>query len=283
MMTASALASLPQDWQSWIRDNLARGCDPRDMAGVMVRDGKFGSELARAAIEEAKATRPAQAERRPMPEIDTTANTIRTPDRAVDILLTLGSPRIVLLGNLLSGEECDELVAYGERRLERSPVVDDKDGKMQLHAHRTSQGAMLQRGESPLVARIEARLAALMRWPVERGEGLQLLRYEKGNEYRPHFDWFDASLPGPRKHLESGGQRLATVIMYLTDVEQGGATSFPKLGLQVQPKKGSAVFFANTDPFGRVEQQALHGGEPVMQGVKFIATKWLRERTYGSP
>jgi prolyl 4-hydroxylase len=215
-----------------------------------------------------------------MPCIDAAANAIRTPDRMVDVLLTLNVPRVVVLGNLLSGDECETMIAYAEQRLQRSPVVADSDGRTELHAHRTSSGAMLQRGESELIARIEARLAALTQWPAENGEGLQMLRYDSGKEYRPHYDWFNPALPGPRKHLARGGQRLATIIMYLSDVEQGGATSFPNIGLQVQPKKGSAVFFANTDPYGAPDPQTLHAGEPVVKGVKFIATKWLREREY---
>ena len=283
-MNKSAMPLLPQEWQVWIKDNLARGCEPGALANVMVRDGKFEATLARAAIEEARsrsfAHLPPPPEPQPMPDIDTSANVIHTPDGAVDVLLTLKAPRIVLLGNVLSGDECDELIRYGEQRLQRSPVVSDTDGATQVHAHRTSRGAMLQRGETELVSRIEARLAALTQWPVENGEGMQLLRYEKGNEYRPHFDWFDPALPGPRRHLERGGQRVGTVVMYLSDVEQGGGTSFPNVGLQVQPKKGSAVFFANTDVYRVPEQNSLHAGEPVEKGVKFIATKWLRERMY---
>lgn len=254
------------------------------MAHIMVRDGKFEATLARAAIEEARGAgfshlRSVPAPQ-PMPEIDIGANVIQTPDREIQILFTLRSPRVVLLGNLLSDAECDDLIRYSETRMERSPVVSDVDGKSEVNAYRTSRGAMFQRGESALIARIEARLAALTRWPVENGEGLQLLRYESGNEYRPHYDWFDPAVPGPRKHLERGGQRVATIVMYLSDVEQGGATSFPNVGLQVQPKKGCAVFFANTDTQHRPDMQTLHAGEPVVQGVKCIATKWLRERAY---
>ncbi len=253
------------------------------MAAVMERDGKFDARLARAAIEEARRTRfdglPLR-QLQPLPEIDSAANTIRMPDRVIDVRLTFAAPRVVLLGNVLDDEECDALIAYTERRLERSPVVADKDGNTQLHAHRSSRGAMLQRGENELVARIEARIEALTRWPAENGEGLQVLRYDKGNEYRPHFDWFDPALPGPRKHMERGGQRVATMIMYLSDVEQGGATSFPNVGLQIQPKKGCAVFFANTDRYGTPDQQTLHAGEPVETGTKVIATKWLRQRAY---
>jgi prolyl 4-hydroxylase len=281
MMTRSALTALPQEWQSWINDNLQRGCEPGGMAQVMIRDGKFDAQLATAAIAEARDTRfPITQTARPMPRIDAAVNAIHTPDRMVDVLLMLNAPRIVVLGNLLSGDECDAMITYTEQRLQRSPVVADSNGRTELHAHRTSSGAMLQRGESELIARIEARLAGLTQWPAENGEGLQLLRYDGGNEYRPHYDWFNPALPGPRKHLERGGQRVATIIMYLSDVEQGGATSFPNIGLQVQPKKGGAVFFANTDPYGAPDPQTLHAGEPVVKGVKFIATKWLRERAY---
>jgi prolyl 4-hydroxylase len=281
MMTKSALATLPPAWQVWINDNLARGCEPRSMAEVMVRDGRFDEQLARAVIEEARrrAGRPLLTPR-PMPEIGSGANIIHTPDREVKVLLSMKSPRVVLLGDVLSDEECNALVEYGRARLEPSPVISENDEKVRLHEHRSSRGAMLQRGESELVARIEARIAALTAWPVERGEGLQVLQYEKGNEYRPHFDWFDPSLPGPRKHLERGGQRVATMIMYLSDVEQGGGTSFPEIGLQVQPKKGCAVFFGNTDANGMPDRRTLHAGEPVESGTKVIATKWLREREY---
>lgn len=283
-MNKTVMPSLPQAWQAWITENLARGCEPATMAQVMVRDGKFEATLARAAIEEARRTRfghlPDAPVPQPMPDIDTTANIFRAPDRDVEILFSLRVPRIVLLGGLLSHEECDALIEYGSSRLERSPVVSDADGATKVHAHRTSRGAMLQRGESELVTRIEARLAAVTRWPAENGEGLQMLQYQKGAEYRPHYDWFDVSRPGPRKHLERGGQRVATIIMYLSDVEEGGGTSFPNIGLQVQPKKGSAVFFANTDAFRAPDQQTLHAGEPVGRGVKYIATKWLREGVY---
>jgi len=283
-MYKTVMPTLPEAWQAWITENLARGCAPAEMAQVMVRDGKFEATLARAAIEEARQAGfshiPAAPSAQPLPEVDTSSNFFRTPDRDVEILFSLRAPRVVLLGNLLSHEECDALIAYGQTRLERSPVVSDTDGKTELHAHRTSRGAMLQRGETELVTRIEARLAAVTRWPAENGEGLQMLQYEKGNEYRPHFDWFDATRPGPRKHLERGGQRVGTIVMYLSDVESGGGTSFPEIGLTVQPKKGCAVFFVNTDAYRNPDPKTLHAGEPVEKGVKYIATKWLRERAY---
>jgi prolyl 4-hydroxylase len=281
-MQQNAFSSLPQDWQAWITDNLARSCDPASLTALMVSSGNFDSHLASAAIREALANSadglPAV---HPLPDIDTTANMVQTPDRQVHILMTLAAPRIVVLGNVLSEEECDALAAYSDQRMERSPVVAEADGSMQHHAHRTSSGAMLQRGETELIARVEARLAALANWPVENGEGMQVLRYEPGNEYRTHFDWFDADAPGPRKHMERGGQRLGTFVLYLSDVEQGGGTAFPAIGLEVQPQKGGAVYFVNTDAYLAPDRRTLHAGLPVVKGVKFVANKWLRERRYG--
>lgn len=214
----------------------------------------------------------------PLPNIDTTANSILTPDREVEILLTVNAPRIVPLGNVLSDEECDALAEYCAPRLVRSSVVADADGNVQVHESRTSRDVMLRRGETAIIARIEARLAALAQWPIERGEGMQFLRYDPGNEYRAHFDWMNPDLPGLRKHMEVGGQRLGTFVPYLSKVESGGGTLFPAIGLEVMPKKGGAVFFVNTDCRHVPDHLTLHAGSPVVKSVKFVANKWLRQR-----
>ena len=281
-MKNTALNTLPPDWQTWIVGNLARSCDAEGVVEILVREGRFDPALARAAIEEASEGRirlmPAPVAT--MPDINTSSNTLLTSDRVVDVLLTVKSPRIVVLGNVLSDEEADALTAYCQPRLERSPVVNDDDGSIQQHQSRTSRGAFIQRMETELVARVEGRLAQLANWPAERGEGLQIQQYEATNEYRPHFDWFDPDLAGPRKHMEHGGQRLATFVIYLSDVESGGATAFPELGLEVWPKKGNAIFFQNTNSQHVPDRRTLHAGTPVVRGVKTIANKWLREHTY---
>lgn len=282
-MAKTALTSLPKEWQDWIAENLSRACEPQGMVNLLVRDGNFDATLARAAIEEASngtvvMAPPVALE---MPYIDTSNNAIQTADRVVDVLLTLREPHIVLLGNVLSDEECDAMVAYCESRLAPATVIDDeRGGAVQIHPNRSNQGAMIQRAETELVNRIEQRLAEIAHWPVERGEGMQVQHYQVTNEYRPHFDWFDPDLPGPRKHMEHGGQRVATFVLYLSDVESGGGTAFTEIGLEVLPKKGGAVFFHNTDRQHQPNRLTLHAGSPVVKGVKVIANKWLRQRTY---
>lgn len=196
----------------------------------------------------------------------------------VKVLLTLESPRLVLLGNLLSPEECGALIALARPRVARSLTVHTATGGEELHHDRTSNGMFFDRGENPLIQRIEARIACLLHWPVENGEGLQVLHYRPGTEYKPHYDYFDPDEPGTPTILQRGGQRLATLVMYLSEPARGGGTTFPDAGLEVAPVRGNAVFFNYDRP--HPSTRTLHGGAPVIEGEKWVATKWLREREF---
>lgn len=199
-------------------------------------------------------------------------------DRRVAVLSVMASPRMVVFGGLLSDDECDALIEAARPRMSRSLTVATQTGGEEINADRTSQGMFFQRGENALVSRIEARIARLVNWPVVNGEGIQVLQYVPGTEYKPHYDYFDPKEPGTPTILRRGGQRVGTVVMYLSEPEKGGGTTFPSAMLEVAPKRGNAVFFSyeRAHPSSRT----LHGGAPVIAGEKWIATKWLREREF---
>ncbi len=199
-------------------------------------------------------------------------------DRTVHVLNAMENPRIVVLGNLLSDEECDALIELAKPRLARSLTVATKTGGEEVNDDRTSNGMFFQRGEHDVVKRLEARLARLLDWPEENGEGLQILHYRPGAEYKPHYDYFDPVDPGTPSILKRGGQRVATIVMYLAEPDKGGGTTFPDVNLVVAPKRGNAVFFSYDRP--HPVTRTLHGGAPVVAGEKWIATKWLRERRF---
>lgn len=203
-----------------------------------------------------------------------TGHRIQVHDREVDVVVSVRHPRIVVLRNLLTEAECEALIELARPRLSRSETVVNRTGGSEVNAARTSQGMFFARGEGELVGAIEARIASLLNWPVERGEGLQVLRYGVGAEYRPHFDYFDPAQPGSQSILKRGGQRVGTVLMYLNTPTSGGATTFPDAGIEVQALRGSAVFFAYGQPSPLT--RTLHGGAPVLAGEKWVATKWLR-------
>ena len=196
-------------------------------------------------------------------------------DRQVAVLGVMALPRVVVFGGLLSDEECDALIALARPRMSRSLTVATKTGGEEVNEDRTSQGMFFQRGENELVKTIEARIARLVNWPIENGEGLQVLHYQRGAEYKPHYDYFDPAEPGTPTILKRGGQRVGTVVMYLNEPEKGGGTTFPSVFFEVAPKRGNAVFFSYERP--HPSTKTLHGGAPVIAGEKWIATKWLRE------
>jgi prolyl 4-hydroxylase len=214
----------------------------------------------------------------PDPKLDESPLYLDAGDRRVHVLQAMYNPRVVVFGDLLSAEECDELIALATPRLARSLTVATKTGGEEINADRTSSGMFFQRGENEIVRRIEERLGRLVNWPVENGEGLQILHYTPGTEYKPHYDYFDPKEPGTPTILRRGGQRVATIVMYLSEPEKGGGTTFPDVHMEVAPKRGNAVFFSYDRP--HPSTKTLHGGAPVLAGEKWIATKWLRERRF---
>jgi prolyl 4-hydroxylase len=296
-------SSLAAELQSWLKQSIEQGCSPDALEHSMRASGyqgEFAHRAVAAAFKEIEPPRrpprvldgsaPAAAEQGAPPAVadqETTSrilaggpNEIDAGDRLVHILVALNAPRVVLFGNLLSPEECEALIEMSRGKLERSNVVDRQTGRYERHPDRTSEGTYFRRAENELIVRIEKRIAELTGCPIERGEPIQVLHYNPGNEYKPHFDYFDPADSGNRQVLAMGGQRVGTLIMYLNDVPGGGSTVFPDIGLDVLPRRGNAVFFAYSDDEGRLDSRTLHGGSPVGAGEKWIATKWLRQRTY---
>lgn len=198
------------------------------------------------------------------------------------------SPRIIVLHNFLSMEECDYLRGLALPRLHTSTVVDTKTGKGIKSNVRTSSGMFLNPEERkyPMIQAIEKRISVYSQVPVENGELIQVLRYEKSQFYKPHHDYFSDTF-----NLKRGGQRIATMLMYLSDNVEGGETYFPLAGkgecscggkmvkgLSVRPVKGDAVLFWSMGLDGQSDPDSIHGGCEVLSGEKWSATKWMRQK-----
>jgi prolyl 4-hydroxylase len=187
-------------------------------------------------------------------------------------------PRIYLIPDFLSPEECDHMIKEARSSLAPSTVTDEaKPHEGKLDWRRSSQGMFFpSNSKDRILRRMERRIADLTGLPVENGEAIQVLWYQVGGEYQPHYDYFSPNTPGGAAVLERGGQRVATLIMYLNTPEAGGETIFPKVNISVIPKKGTALLFYNCNLSGEVDPLTLHGGAPVKAGEKWIATKWIR-------
>ena len=272
--------------RQWIVDQAAAGHAPEVVVESMLAAG-WAQDVAVQAMEVSLARdleQPAQARGLPPappvpePSLEQAPLYLDAGDRRVHVLHTMHNPRVIVFGDLLSGQECEALIAAARPRLARSLTVATQTGGEEINADRTSSGMFFGRGESELITRIEERIARLVNWPVENGEGLQVLHYRPGAEYKPHYDYFDPAEPGTSSIVRRGGQRVATLVMYLSEPQKGGGTTFPDVHMEVAPKRGNAVFFSYERP--HPSTRTLHGGAPVIAGEKWIATKWLREREF---
>jgi prolyl 4-hydroxylase len=292
-MTSTTQAITPE-LRQWIVAQAEAGCRPDDVLEAMKASG-WAEEVAieamevtlRERLEQLQPRKPAPLEplapAKPLPEplpdqLQGCAVLTTADGHRVRVLTTMKHPRVVVFGGLLTDAECDTLMAQAASRLVRSETVDNNTGDSEVNAARTSDGMFFERGETPLIKTLEQRIAELLRWPLENGEGLQILRYRPGAEYKPHHDYFDPIHPGTPRILERGGQRVGTLVMYLNTPEGGGATTFPDVGLEVAPVRGNAVFFSYDR--AHVSTKTLHGGAPVTAGEKWVATKWLREGVF---
>jgi prolyl 4-hydroxylase len=193
-----------------------------------------------------------------------------------------GNLQIVLYDGFIRPEEMAFLKETTAHRLERSAVVGPGFSH-QTHQSRTSSGAFIDVGAHPLIAQLEARIARITGVPVNHGEAFQVLHYGHTEEYQPHYDFFEPSTDDEKANLAGPGNRTSTLLFYLNDVDEGGATYFPKLDLAIHPKPGQALWFGYLGADGKLDYRSEHAGLPVIRGTKWIATKWLRERPITQP
>ncbi len=189
-------------------------------------------------------------------------------DREIDIVARLDEPLIVILGNVLSDEECDELIRLSKDKMKRSKIGTTRE----VNEQRTSSSSFIEESENAIVTRVEKRISTVMNIPIEHGEGIQILQYTPGQEYKAHFDFFSSTSKA------ANNNRISTLVMYLNDVEEGGETFFPKLNFTVTPKKGMAVYFEYFYNDQTLNELTLHGGAPVITGEKWVATQWMRKQ-----
>lgn len=149
-------------------------------------------------------------------------------------------------------------------------------------AFRTSHSGVLNPRDS-LVRRLQRRIDAVLGFERTHGEMLQGQRYLRGQEFKPHTDWFPQDSPGWEAEKENGGQRAFTAMVYLNDVTDGGETDFPLLDLAVTPRRGVLLVWNNADRNGVPNPLTLHAGNPLGSGAKYVVTRWYRCRPTRQP
>lgn len=284
---AEALCSgrkpLDRSWQSWLAENLARQCDREELLGVLlenrfsadsiaehmgpafpIRSATFLERLAQRALNRADA----QAISRPR------LTRVEDPD-----VRKVASDRLQLyvIERFMSPSECDALAALIDSRLRPSTVTLAGTDR-RFRTSRTCDLALLP---DPFVTEIDSRIAARLGVRLAYSEGIQGQRYDVGQEFKAHTDYFEPGTDEYREHALERGNRTWTFMVYLNDDVAGGGTKFVALDRTFYPRRGQALAWNNLLPDGTPNYDTLHCGLPVEQGHKVIITKWFRERGSG--
>jgi len=187
------------------------------------------------------------------------------------------SPAIAFVPDLLPGWVCDYVMAMAEPALRRGMVVNQAGGES-VEDVRSNRVMNFGLADSDVVLElVNSRIAAVAGMPAENAEGLGVLHYAPGERYAPHVDYIPDT-PANAAHLAARGQRVRTVLVYLNEGFDGGATEFPRLELSFKPPRGSALVFDSVRPDGAVDPTTLHMGAPPTRGEKWIISKWFRTK-----
>uniref|UniRef100_A0A673MNM7 Prolyl 4-hydroxylase subunit alpha-2-like n=1 Tax=Sinocyclocheilus rhinocerous TaxID=307959 RepID=A0A673MNM7_9TELE len=168
-------------------------------------------------------------------------------------------PRIIRYHGIISDREIEILKNISRPLLSRSLTFEG------VSKIRTSQSVFLKE-DKPVVSHFNQRIADITGLSMKSAEDLHVQNYGIGGRYEPHYDAWDDE-----------NERIATFLIYMSDVEIGGATVFPQVGVALKPKKGSAVFWYNLRKNGNVNWYTEHAGCPVLRGNKWVANKWIHE------
>ncbi|KAL6551766.1 putative prolyl 4-hydroxylase 9 [Orobanche gracilis] len=201
------------------------------------------------------------------------------------------NPRALYFPNFASGEQCQSIIEMAKARLKPSALaLRPGETANNTEGIRTSSGMFMSASEDKtgLLAQIDAKIAKVTMIPWTHGESYNVLRYEIGQKYQSHYDAFNPAEYGPQK-----SQRVASFLLYLSDVKEGGETMFPFengenmggsydfskcIGLKVKPRRGGGLLFYSLFPNGTIDPTSLHGSCPVIKGEKWVATKWIRDQ-----
>jgi prolyl 4-hydroxylase len=176
------------------------------------------------------------------------------------------------LDDFLPPKECARIIALTSHHLQPSTLsYASPDG-----AFRTSNTCHLCNLKSPVASDIDARICKTLGIRAEYSEGIQAQRYDAGQQFKPHWDYFEPDTDAFRRLAGVRGNRTWTFMVYLNEGMEGGATRFTVIDHAVKPKTGMALFWNNLNADGSPNSATMHCGEPVLSGCKIIITKWFR-------
>ena len=189
------------------------------------------------------------------------------------------TPRVATIDGFLSRRVCDWVIARARSRIAPAQVFDLETGAAAQADARSNSAVEFNFADVDVVtALVRASIAASIDVPLLGLEPTQVLHYEAGQSFAPHYDFMDTRIPGLALEAQRGGQRIATFLVYLNDAFEGGETDFPLIHVRAKAPPGGALYFANVDAAGAPDPRTLHAGLAPTSGEKWLLSQWVRNR-----
>lgn len=301
-----------QDWLDWTRLNLGRGCDPEEIRNILRNNGFSDGEIENAMSQNAEQSlwgkvRDRLGGRNKSSTKNSKASDASTQQDSSDTKVTergiqpgldyarLAKPNLLAntklntvahegiqlyyLDNFMSKEECTAVISVMQKNLRPSTITTGAD----YGGFRTSTTCDLGHQSAKIVEKIDKKIARTLGVRLPWSEVIQGQKYEVGQEFKAHTDYFEPGSKEFKKFASELGQRTWTFMVYLNETERGGATKFTEIDKTFYPKRGRAVIWNNLNEDGSPNPMTKHHGMPVEAGCKMIITKWFRDKGPGNP
>ena len=270
------------DWQNWIKTNVDNGQDKNGIFKILLDEGYSYQAIQQQM--QFEPTIPVEQLVNPFAAAQAKQNQVVTdnygqPIASDNLFIPNGKPfnsdsiQLYTVENFLNNHECKHIIAAIESQLRPSELSSFEADS----AFRTSRTCDLGTIEDALIEEVDQRICRLLGIDESYSEGIQGQHYSLGQEFKPHTDYFEEHEIA--EHGAEMGQRTFTVMIYLNTVEQGGITSFTKIGHDFKPVQGLAVIWSSLNPDGSPNPNTMHHAQPVLKGYKAIITKWFRSNS----
>lgn len=289
-------------WVNWTRHNLDAGCDIGEIKSILRKNGFSDTEIATAVAAKKvgiskrlknKFNKKTQASERNIEKhrhgsksriAQPNVNYQEMSEPAIvrnSLVQRIEDDRIQLfvLDDFLSSDECRAVIEQIELNLRPSTITSGKDKSK----FRTSSTCDLGLIESKIITRIDKKISRALGVHLSWSETIQGQKYEVGQEFKAHTDYFEPNSDEFERYADGLGQRTWTFMVYLNNTPKGGETRFTALNKTFIPKAGQAVIWNNLNVIGEPNANTMHHGMPVLEGTKKIITKWFRDKGKGSP
>ena len=273
--------ALDGTWPKWLRENIERKCNPEQLLGILLKNGFSEDSIKQHMGVAFPANSPLLSSAKPPPAADYMALSklrITRGDSGLNAQQVVTDKlQLFVLDGFMSAEECKRIVKISSKHMRPSTVTTGDRDK----GYRTSSTSDLGLLNDPDVMQLDEKIARTLGIPLSYSEGIQAQRYEVGQEFKQHTDFFAPNSAEYATYAGDRGQRTWTFMVYLNEGMTGGGTKFFAIDKVFTPRLGTAVIWNNLLPDGRPNPQTLHSGLPVEKGHKIIITKWFRDRGRG--